>query len=199
VVLELHIALTSCPGLFTVDHEAIWERRAPVLAGEMSRLGDADLVLHFALHTAFQHGFVAGEYHTRDFARALEVLRISPEEVLARAREWGGLKALGAMAVACRRQAFESPGLTSWLDRFEPLCPPGVRAYLQAQSHMPPPMSVIDLARVRYALAPSKRVFVWKSLIARSLPGRTAPRPGALRRLANLAKAGLPSPVVHRT
>jgi hypothetical protein len=38
----------------------------------MFRLSNEDLVVHLALHTAFQHGFAAGEDHAREFVRALE-------------------------------------------------------------------------------------------------------------------------------
>jgi hypothetical protein len=199
VVLELHISLTSCPGLFAADHQALWERRAVVAGGGMSRLGDADLAVHLALHTAFQHGFVANEFHLRDFVRVIEVFKPSTESVLARAREWGAIRALGAMAVACRRQAGASPEVMEWLNAVEPHCPRSVRVYLQAQRLLPPPMNLVTLARVRYVLAPSARVFVWKSLLPAALPGRTAPRPGALRRFVSLVKAGFPSPLVSRS
>jgi len=198
VVLELHIALTACPGLFTVDHDAMWEQRVAVAAGPMSRLCNEDLLVHFSLHTAFQHGFVASEFHTRDFVRALQVMKPSPEAVLARAGEWGATKAIGAMAVACRREAPGSPAVGAWLDSFEPHCPKSVRVYLQAQSRMPPPMSLTALARVRYALAPSPLTYVRQSLFPKTLPGRTAPRPGAFVRLARIAHAGLLSPSAPR-
>ena len=199
VVLELHIALTTCPGLFTLDREAMWERRAPVASSSMSRLADPDLIVHFSLHTAFQHGFVANEFHARDFVRALQVLRPCPETVLARAMEWGASKALGAMAVACGREESCSSDVASWLDRFEPHCPENVRLYLHGQSRTPRPTGLLALARVRYALAPSKGVFLRQSLLPRALPGRTTPRPGATARFAELMRASLPARVGYRT
>ncbi|MEO8362677.1 MAG: nucleotidyltransferase family protein, partial [Vicinamibacteria bacterium] len=56
VVLELHISLTACPGLFPIDHGGLWERRKTVVGAKFQRLSDADLLIHLSLHTAFQHG-----------------------------------------------------------------------------------------------------------------------------------------------
>jgi len=198
VVLELHASLTACPGLFTVDHEAAWARRAPVVGASMFRLSDEDLVVHLALHTAFQHGFVAGEYHYRDFLRALETFKPAGDLVMARAREWGALGALGAMAVACRKDASGSPAESDRLRRFQPHCPKAVRRWLEAQPHMPPPMSLWSLARMRFELAPSKWRYVGQTVLPAPIPGRTLPRPGVMKRLAALADAGLFSPAPPR-
>jgi len=191
VVLELHVSLTACPGLFPVDHEAVWERRAPVPGTSMFRLSDEDLVVHLALHTAFQHAFVAGEYHYSDFVRALDSFKPPADRVLARAREWGALKPLGAMAFSCRKDATRSKALGDLLERAQPHCPRAVRRWLEAQAQIPPPMSVWSLARVRYALAPSRRGYARRSVFPKVLPGRTLPRRGTIRRLADLVGAGL--------
>ena len=193
VVLELHVSLTACPGLFTVDHEALWERRAPVAATPMFRLSSEDLVVHLALHTAFQHAFVAGPNHASDFVRALETLQPEAGLVLARAREWGAVGSLGAMAFSCRKEAPASAVLGDLLESFQLHCPKTVRLWLEGQERMPPPMSIADLAHVRYALAPSKWGYVRRSLFPGSIPGRRSPRPGTMRRLANLVRAGLSS------
>ena len=198
VVLELHVSLTACPGLFTVDHEAVWERRVPVVSTSMFRLADADLIVHLALHTAFQHGFVAGEYHYRDFVRALETFKPAADLVLARASEWGAAEALGAMAFSCREEAPGSKVLVDLLERFQSRCPKGVRRWIEAQPRMPPPMSLLSLAHVRYGLAPSKWGYVRRTLRPRAIAGRTLPARGRIRRLADLVDAGLFPPARPR-
>lgn len=191
VVLELHVSLTACPGLFSVDHEALWARRAPVPGTSMFRLSNEDLVVHLALHTAFQHGFVAGESHYRDFVRALDSFNPPVDSILARAREWGALKALGAMAFSCPKDATRSKAVGDLLEGARPHCPKAVRRWLETQGPTPPSMNVLSLARVRYALAPSKRVYARRSVFPKVLPGRTLPRRGTIRRLVDLVGAGL--------
>lgn len=186
VVLELHISLTSCPGLFLIDYEGLWARRLPVYSSPLFRLGNADMAVHLALHTAFQHGFAANLYHYQDFALTLEVLRPQAEEVVARAREWGALKVLAAMAVAAARRDPESRALSDLAAQTAEWCPGRLRRWIEDASEMPPPFSVSDLARVRYELAPSKIEYAVQSLAPRPIPGRTTPRPGGMRRLASI-------------
>lgn len=193
VVLELHVSLTACPGLFTIDHDALWGRRVPVAAAFMFRLSDEDLIVHLALHTAFQHAFVANEYHYGDFVRALAAFRPDPLRVMQRASDWGALKALAAMAVACRNEIPESTALGGILEGTKGLCPAGLLRRLD-RPHLPSSMSVAALGRVRYELAPSKWGYLRRSVFPRAIPGRSSPRPGALRRLARIVDAGLSSP-----
>lgn len=193
VVLELHFSLTSCPGLFTVDHQAAWSRRVPVASTSMFRLADEDLLLHLALHTAFQHGFVAGEYHYRDFQQGLATFKPPAELVLTRAREWGALGALGAMVVACRNRSSGASFVNDSLPDFESHCPKMVRRWLEARSALPARMSLWSLARIRFALAPSGWTYLRLSVFPGVLPGQTLSRRGAVRRLATLAGASLPA------
>jgi hypothetical protein len=195
VVLELHVSLTACPGLFTIDHTALWERRAAVGASPMVRLDAADLVLHLALHTVFQHAFAANEYHYGDFARALATLHPAPDEVVARAREWGAEKALAAMLVACERQGIDSPPLSELRLRTTSRCPRALARWLQAQPQMPPPMRISSLAFVRYQVTPSKWGYLTRTLAPKSVPGRTLPRQGAMRRLVTLVEALVSAPI----
>ena len=196
VVLELHFSLTACPGLFTVDHQALWDRRAAVSGAPMFRLADPDLVVHLALHTTFQHGYSANAYHYGDFVRAVERLEPSRVQVLASAREWGALKALGAMTLVCRRNAPEAPALAELTEWARPHCPYAVARWIDAQDSMPPPLRVGSLAFVRYHLAPSKWRYLTRTLFPKPIPGRTWPGSGRVRRLASLVDAGLfpPSP-----
>jgi hypothetical protein len=195
VVLELHLALTACPGLFTVDAGALWERRAVVPGTAMFRLSDPDLVVHLALHTAFQHAFTANEYHYGDFVRALEKLRPPLQEIVARAREWSALGPVGAMALVSFRKNPDSSRVAELAALTESFCPPGLARWIGSQPEMPPPFSVASLARVRYHLAPSKWRYLARTLAPKSIPGRTLSKPGVMRRLASLAAAAMRSPV----
>jgi hypothetical protein len=189
VVLELHVSLTACPGLFRIDHDALWERRAKVAATPLFRLSNEDLVVHLALHTAFQHAFAANRFHYGDFDRALETLAPSTDLVLAIARDWGALRVLGAMALSCRGHGPASPGITALLDRAGPHCPRLLSRWLSSRPNWPPPASIAAMAYVRYELAPSKWGYLSATALPRSIPGRTLPRRGAVRRIVNLVDA----------
>lgn len=191
VLLELHLSLTACPGLFPVDHQSLWTRRAPVPGSHFFRLGDVDLVIHLALHAAFQHGFAAGPGHFEDFARAVDQLQPSLEEVVIRARELGGLSALSAMARASSQMHPGSDRLAELSCVTAAAFPRGLTRLVDGLKDHPAPFSVASLARVRYELAPSKWRWLEQSLLPASVPGQTLPRRGRLARLIGLLEAGM--------
>jgi Uncharacterised nucleotidyltransferase len=88
-LLELHRGLTSCPGFFPVDAEGLWARSLPG-GGQVPRLPSAeDLLVHLALHAAFQHGFVLSLVQYVDFRRLLSLKSVDPDrlyEIAARSR-----------------------------------------------------------------------------------------------------------------
>ncbi|MEO8500138.1 MAG: nucleotidyltransferase family protein [Vicinamibacteria bacterium] len=194
VVLELHLSLTACPGLFTTDHGALWERRASVAATPMFRLSNEDLPVHLALHTGFQHGFAANAYHYDDFIRVLAAMSPPPDQIVLRARESGALRALGAMVLACGRLGQSSLALSELVERTEALCPRSLSRWIRSRSRWPPPAGIGSLAYVRYQLAPAKWSCLRRTLLPAPIPGRTLPRPSAIRRLASLVDEGLASP-----
>lgn len=189
-VLELHISLTACPSLFTIDSLGLWDRRAPVKGAPMFRLSDEDLVIHLALHTAFQHTFVASDPHYDDFIRVLEVRQPDPGRIVERAKSAGALAALGAMAVACGRRGTASPVLRELGARTAPFCPRAVARWIEAQDPMPPPFRVRDMAFLRFQLAPSRFRFLRATLFPAPIPGRTTRGTGPIRRLVGLLQAG---------
>ena len=194
VILELHVSLTACPGLFTTDHCALWERRKSVAATSMFRPGNEDLVVHLALHTGFQHGFAANAYHYGDFMRALAAMAPSHEKITSIAREWGALRALGAMALACGRLGQPSDALSELLDRTRAFCPPPLSRWIRTRPAWPPPAGIPSLAYVRYQLAPSKWGGLRRTLLPASIPGRTLARLSAMRRLFSLVDEGMAAP-----
>lgn len=191
VVLELHISLTSCPGLFKVDPRALWERRKPCARSSLLRLADPDLVVHLALHTAFQHGFAANEYHYRDFVLALDRLGPTAEQIATRAAEWGATEAVGAMAEACYRRSSDGQGLPSQIEALRAACPPSLARWIKSRAEFPPTPNLADLTSVRYRLAPSVFGYLVRTLFPKGIPGRTLPRPGTFQRLSNLARTGI--------
>ena len=190
-VIELHISLTSCPGLFTLDPAELWMRRKLLAPSGLSRLSDEDAILHCALHTAFQHGFAANAYHYADFVRAVQKWRPLEASLESRAREWGALKALGAMAAASFRRPEEDLDPASPLAALQRHCPKPLHRWIRSEVDFPPPMGFRTLAFVRLQLTPSIRRYLLRAMLPEALPGRTFPRPRFHERLASLVASTL--------
>ena len=190
VVLELHLSLIACPGLFPVDPASLWSRRKSVTGGGGFRLADEDFIVHLALHTAFQHGFAANVYHYGDFTRALHAWRSSASSLETRSREWGAAAALGAMSVASLRLGTVESAARPVLESLTRLCPRPLASWITSEEDFPPSMRLTTLAFVRYHLAPSTWRFLTRTLLPRPLPGRTLPRVAPLRRVASLVETG---------
>lgn len=78
IPLELHHGLTSCPDLFPVDHQGLWNRSRDA-RGLLRRVpSSADLLIQLSLHAAFQHGLVLSLGQYLDFRRLAE--RDPPDE-----------------------------------------------------------------------------------------------------------------------
>ncbi len=95
--VELHRHLTSCGRLFPIDAEALWARRS----GEGP--SSEDLLVHLALHAAFQHGLVLSLVQWCDLRRLLERETIDVARLRAVARELHAERALGAALHAAER------------------------------------------------------------------------------------------------
>ena len=196
VILELHISLTACPGLFSIDHEALWRRRAAVTSSpSIARLGNADLVTHLALHTAFQHGFAANAFHYGDFVRAIERWRPLASTFTESSRSAGAHTAIAAMARACSKRFPDSGLVRDLAHDVSAQCPAALGRWIDAWPEMPPRASVTALAFVRFQLAPSKGRYIAHSLFPAVIPGRTTPRSHAMRRILNVIDAGWTLPV----
>jgi hypothetical protein len=188
-ILELHISLTACPGLFTVDASRLCERRVPVKGAPLSRLSDEDLVIHLALHAAFQHAFAANDLHYEDLGRLLDTRRPDVDRIVELARSSGAQAALGAMLVVCLKRGEASSALRELAARAAPLCPKAVVRWIEARDTMPPPFRFRDLAFVRFELAPSRLRFLWSTLFPAPLPGLTRRGSGRILRLLGLLRA----------
>lgn len=192
-VLELHLSVTSCPGLFPLDRDGLWSRSLQASGQTTRRPSGEDLLVQLALHASFQHGLVLSLVQWLDFRRLLEK---GPLDVpLARriaADCGGGLAVAVALAVAevvvaapvdpALRAAFPLPRrLGPWLRE-------RLRHPLEFVSPAEP-----ALGRVRWALVPGRRLRLVASTLGLLGPGGF--RAGAAgRRLAHLlARFGAPT------
>ncbi len=102
LTLELHRGLTSCPELHPVDAEGLWKRSTPG-GGVLGRVPSAeDMLVHLALHAAFQHGLVVSLVQWLDVRRLLDRLPLDARRLVEAARAARAQAALGAM-LACAR------------------------------------------------------------------------------------------------
>jgi hypothetical protein len=171
-VLELHWAVTSCPGLFPVD-AAVWDRAVAGGGQVPRRPGAEDLLVQLALHAAFQHGLVLSLVQWLDLRRVLERLSLDPAVLLAVARGMGAERALlSALAVA---------GVVVGAPWPSALPRPALRA--QALDCVAPASPA--LARVRWAVASGRRARLVRETLAPRGPGGFTVARG-VRRLATV-------------
>jgi hypothetical protein len=129
-LLELHRSVTSCPGLFPLAGEAMWERSRPGGTQLPRWPSPEDLLVQLALHAAFQHALVLSLVQWLDFRRVLERETVDPERLHAvAAASRAEVPLAAALLVAESVVAAPVPaalasglaplprGLTRWLDR----------------------------------------------------------------------------------
>ena len=126
--------------------------------------------------------------------RALLKWRPALSSLEARARDWGGECALGAMALACLRRGEVEPQIEPVLTSLSMRCGRGLAPWIRSRPEFPPQANLRSLAFVRYHTAPSKWGYLTRSLLPRAIPGRTVRRAGPLRRLVSLARFILSGP-----
>lgn len=194
VMLELHIALTSCPGLFAIDPGDLWARRRTVLGTSLFRLDNEDLIVHLALHAVFQHGLAPDAAHYRDFTEALLQWELSAERVMARACDWNAASAIGAMAEAALHRSGHDADLPHQIAILRSACPRSLSRWIRSRSGSKQAHGLLSLSFVRYQVAPSKRKFLVRTLRPRRLPGRTLPTRSLWERLTAWAHAVTGSP-----
>jgi len=181
--LELHLSAVSCPGLFPLDADGLWERSQPG-PGLVPRLPHPeDLLVQLALHAAFQHGLVLTLGQHLDLTRLVARRAFDPERLLARARE---AYAEPAIAAALRASAIavgrELPPPMATLAAGS--LPTGLARRLDAHAARPlslVPPSTPALAGLRLALVPGRRLaLVRKTLLAQPVGLRLPPLARAL-------------------
>jgi hypothetical protein len=191
-LVELHRGVTSCARLFPLDLDAAW-RRSRTGAGLMKQVPSSeDLLVHLALHAAFQHGLVLSLVQYLDFRRLLE--REPPEPALL-AQVATGARAQRAVALALEAAraivaAPIGPGLekliTAWL-------PSSLRRYLASKlrADLSALLSPAEpaLAWVRWELAAGRRIALVRETLSPSLSSFSSPTGfGACVRAFGLAR-----------
>ena len=176
--LELHRGVTSCAALFPLDLDAVWRRSSPG-AGLVKRVPSSeDLLVHLALHAAFQHGLVLSLVQYLDFRRLLE--REPPDPALL-AQVATGARAQGAVALALEaaRSVVGAPLgpalrelVTEWLPR-------GLRRYVasrlraDASALLAPAEPAVG--RIRWELAAGRRIALVRETLSPSLSSYSSP------------------------
>jgi hypothetical protein len=184
VVIELHHAPTSCPGVYPLDAEGLWARSRTV-PGPLARTpAPADLLVLLALHAAFQHGLVLRLVQYWDFRRLLQSADLDAAlvvEIAARAR---ALPVLAA-ALAAAQAVVAAPVPPALLAALGTARPRALARVLDGASAVPLrllPPAAPPLARARWALTPGRRLRLLRGTLSPREPGESAaPVRGLLR------------------
>ena len=191
-VVELHRGVTSCARLFPLDLDATW-RRSRRGAGLLKQVPSSeDLLVHLALHAAFQHGLVLRLVQFLDFRRLLE--REPPEPALL-AQVATGARAQRAVALALEAaRAIVAvpigPGLEKLINAW---LPNSLRRYLASKLGADPSALLSPtepaLAWLRWQLAAGRRIALVRETLSPSLSSFSSPTGlGAAVRAFGLAR-----------
>ncbi|HVO12328.1 MAG TPA: nucleotidyltransferase family protein [Vicinamibacteria bacterium] len=158
VLLELHRAPASCPGLHRLDGGGIWRRSASA-TGRLVRLpGAEDLLVLLSVHAAFQHALGLRLVQYLDLQR---LLREPPFAAAVALEIAGGAGAAPSVALALHATRLLLGPLHADVEAaFAPHLPTGLTAWLSARAD--DPLALLrptprDLVRVRWALARGRR------------------------------------------
>ena len=192
-LVELHRSVTSCPGLFPLDSDAVWERSRPGSGQLPRRPSPEDLLVQLALHAAFQHGLVLSLVQWLDFRRVLEREDVDPDRLLAVAAASRAEVPLAA-ALLVAGDVVAAPVPNALREVLEPSLPPGLRRWLAPRR--PDPLAFVSPApaahaRVRWELLAGRRAeLLWRTLFVpggpegdEGLPARVATALGRALRL----------------
>jgi hypothetical protein len=191
-LVELHRSVSSCPGLFPLDSDAVWGRSRPG-RGQLPRWpSPEDLLVQLALHAAFQHGLVLSLVQWLDFRRVLEREDVDPDRLLAVAASSRSEVPLSA-ALRVAEVVVAAP-VTARLRETLPPLPRGLGRWLDPR--WGDPLAFVSPApaahaRVRWGLLSGRRAeLVWRTLFVPggpegepSLPARVMAAAGRAVRL----------------
>jgi len=148
-MVELHRALASCGRLFALPFDALWERRRSLAPGvDGWTLGDGDMLLHLAIHAAFQHGFALRLNQYLDFERL-----VPDDDALRRARSAAALTSLASSVLVAERLwgGAPAPALAEHV-------PAAIRRWVDSLAARPWMLaSGVPLAHARWHLNPGWR------------------------------------------
>jgi hypothetical protein len=182
--VELHHSLTSCPGFYRIEREAVWAR-AVTRPSAPAAPGSEDLLVHLCAHAAFQHGLTLSLVQFLDLRRVLEREPISPDRLSAVADEYRAASAVGA-ALLVAEAVVGAPLSPELRRRVAAGVPRGLAAWIEARLALDPLAFVApraaSLARVRWKVARGRRWELLKRTLGPHEPGEThSGLAGALR------------------
>jgi len=191
--LELHRSVTSCPSLFPMDKEALWQRR-DVRQGQVPCApSPADQLLLLSLHAGFQHGLVLTLGQWMDFRRLTERYPTSVASARSLARGSLATRCMAAALLAAEI-AIDSPLSADQRAWAEGTLPRAVRRHLAACRTQPLRLVAPEspaLARMRWRLAAGQRPrLIWATVFPRERDAALGPlarATGAARRAWRLA------------
>jgi hypothetical protein len=157
-VVELHHALSACPGFYPVNADAVWLRSRAHRGVPWRTPCDEDLLVQLSIHAAFQHGLRLRLIQYLDVKRLLE-RNPDPTALAASAREHRAEAALFACLEAARllvgARAPSGAGL--------PQQPRAFRTWLERE--LAEPLELLDgegvaapIAAARWHLAAGRRL-----------------------------------------
>ena len=191
--LELHRSVTSCPSLFPMDKEALWQRR-DVRQGQVPCTpSPADQLLLLSLHAGFQHGLVLTLGQWMDFRRLTERYPTSVASARSLARGSLATRCMAAALLAAEI-AIDSPLTPDQRAWAEGTLPRAVRRHLADCRTQPLRLVTPEspaLARMRWRLAAGQRPrLIWATVFPRERDAALGPlarATGAARRACRLA------------
>jgi hypothetical protein len=167
-IVELHRSVTSCPGLFPLQAEAVWGRRREGRGQLRWRPSSEDLLVQLALHAAFQHGLVLSLVQWLDFRRVLEREAIDPSRLLAVAAQARAESPLAA-ALAVAEAVVVAPVPAALREALAAALPRGLRLWLEPRLGTPLVFVVPaepQLLRIRWELLAGRRAeLVWRTIV----------------------------------
>ena len=167
-LVELHRSVTSCPGLFPLDADGVWERSRPGGRQLPRHPAPEDLLVQLALHAAFQHGLVLSLVQWLDFRRVLERETVDPERLRAvAAASRAEIPLITALLAA--EAVVAAPVPQALREALAPALPRGLRQWLGPR--LETPLGFVSpetpaLGRVRWELLAGRRAeLLWRTIV----------------------------------
>ena len=171
--VELHHSVTSCPGLYALDRNGLWERSEP-RPGQVRRApSPADLLAQLGLHAAFQSGLVLSLVQYLDFRRLMERSPPDIDGLLAISARTRTLPVL-AVALEAARVVVGAPVPERLTERLRSHIPKALRPWVGRFGRNP--LDLVEpadrpIARLRWGLAAGHRARLVLDTVAPSYPG----------------------------
>ncbi len=171
--LELHHSVTSCPGLYPLDREALWTSATQGSGQVDRRPSGEDLLIQLCLHAAFQSGLVLSLVQLLDLRRVLERVELDLAALWEKAERARALPALAA-GLEAAAAVVAAPLPPALRERLHERLPAGLQAWLREMTRHP--LAMVEpahraIGRVRWQLLEGRRTRLVAATVAPRLPG----------------------------